>query len=199
MEVFRLARPKEFDVEEALDRAMELFRRQGFEGTSMNELQEAMGIGRQSLYDTFGDKKQLFLRSLDRYTARGRETMAAPLFAPDASLPELRRYFEEIVEFLTPRDGNGGCLLAGAIVELGADHPEVASCCRTNQRSLREAIRKALKRAQVDGMIRKEIDCESISLVLMGKLYGMTLLARNGASRAQLRKSVKQLLDMFTS
>jgi TetR/AcrR family transcriptional regulator, transcriptional repressor for nem operon len=178
---------------------MELFRRQGYEGTSMTELQEAMGIGRQSLYDTFGDKKQLFVRALERYSVLGRETVAARLFAPGASLPELREYFDELTRFLTPRDGSGGCLLAGAIVELGREDSEVTECCQGNQRAMRAAMRKLLERARSSGEIHKDVDCETASMLLMGQAYGMTVLARNGATRNQLRRTVEQLLDGFTT
>ena len=91
-----MARPKEFDIDQVLDRATELFWTKGYEETSMRELEEGLGVGRQSLYSTFGDKRDLFLASLDRYAAIQRARLA-PLLEPDTGLEGIRRYFGEMV------------------------------------------------------------------------------------------------------
>lgn len=190
-----MARTKEFDVDQALDRATELFREKGYEGATMCELVDAMGIGRQSLYDTFGDKKQLFLRAIERYTERGRASVAASLFAAEASLPELEVYFEQLVDFLRPRGGKSGCLVASAIVEVGEDDADVAGLCQGNQRKVVAGIQNALRRAVEKNEVRKDIEVDAAALFLMSQVYGMTVLARNGASKAQLRRVVEQALD----
>lgn len=190
-----MARQKEFDVDAALEQAMDQFRRHGYEGTSMAELQQAMGIGRQSIYDTFGDKKQLFVRALELYKERSRETVAALLLEPDSSLPQLLEYFDQLITFLTPRDGNSGCLMAAAIVELGGDEPMVTTCCRESQKTVQSAMKSLLKRAQKRGELQESLDANATSLMLMGQVYGLTVLARNGAKRAELRRSVEQLID----
>lgn len=189
-----MPRSKEFDVDEALDRAVDVFRRRGFEGASMAELQVAMGIGRQSIYDTFGDKKHLFVRALDRYTAQGRASLAASLSADDASLAALRGHLEGLIRFLTPREPSGSCLVAAAIVEVGPQDSDVASRCRKNEGHVRGAIRAALRRAVERGEVREDLDVDAASLMIMGQVYGMSVLARNGASRRELRRVVDQVL-----
>ena len=87
-----MARPKEFDIDQVLDRATELFWTKGYEETSMRDLEEGLGVGRQSLYSTFGDKRDLFLAALDRYSSLQQERIE-PLLAPDAGLAAIRAYF----------------------------------------------------------------------------------------------------------
>ena len=96
-----MARPREFDETKALDCAVELFRQQGYEATSVRDLTEHMQISRQSLYNTFGDKHQLFLSALDRYRDQSVAAFLEVLGGPDASLPEIQTVFENLVTSCT--------------------------------------------------------------------------------------------------
>ena len=187
-----MARSKEFDVEQALDRAVELFWRKGYEATSMRDLQEHMGIGRQSLYDTFGDKRQLFLAALDRYNAGNAGRVRETLLDEDASLPALRAWFDDLIAFLTPRGERVGCLLANSIVELGQQDPEVASCCRGGEKVARRGFRAAAARAIARGELAAADDPDEVADYLQAQVYGLTVLAKNGASRTTLKRVVER-------
>ena len=93
-----MARPKEFDIDQVLDRATELFWTKGYEETSMRDLEEGLGVGRQSLYSTFGDKRDLFLAALDRYASLQRERIAPLLAAGRRPRPQSGPYFDEHVQ-----------------------------------------------------------------------------------------------------
>lgn len=189
-----MARTKEFDVDQVLDQAVELFWEKGDEATSMRELEQRLGIGRQSLYDTFGDKKHLFLRAMDRYTAQGRHRLLERLGGEDASLPALRAYFEDLVRSLTPRGERRGCMVATAILETGDADADVARRCRANEKDARQAFRRALERARAKGEIRADQDPGQAATYLVGQMYGLTVLARNGASHASLQAMMDHAL-----
>jgi TetR/AcrR family transcriptional repressor of nem operon len=93
-----MARPKEFDKDEALQKAMNVFWCRGFEATSMQDVVDAMGIKRQSLYDTFGGKHQLYLAALDRYRAEQDAKLLALLGTPGPVKEKLRKLFYEVIE-----------------------------------------------------------------------------------------------------
>jgi len=192
-----MARAKEFDVERALDAAVQLFWEKGYEATCLRELEDRMGIGRQSLYDTFGDKRQLFLRALDRYTAQGMDRLKAQLLDPQATLPQLRAFLESMVEAQTARGPRRGCLVASTILEIGDGDEAIAQTCRQHERHTRRAIRDLLERAKRKGEVKEDLDPGAAATFVMGQIYGITVLARNGASRAALREMVGQAMATF--
>jgi TetR/AcrR family transcriptional repressor of nem operon len=188
-----MSRTKEFDIDHALERAVEVFWENGYEATSMRELETRMGIGRQSLYDTFGDKKELFLKALERYRGNARQTLKATILEPDASLPELRTYFEGMVTRLTGKGSRNGCMVASAILEIGDSDAEISDQCRGNERAIKRAFTEVLSRAASRGEIRADLDPGQAATYLVGQMYGLTVLARNGATRASLLKMVDHI------
>lgn len=183
-----MARSKTFDVDEALDRALDVFWRRGYEAASMRELQQAMGIGRQSLYDTFGDKHALFVAAMERYNARQGVAVEDTLLGDDDGRDALRRWLDQLVIDLTPEGERPGCLLVNSILELG-DDAEVADRCRQGRRDTERALRGALER--VPGID----DVDRAATFLLMQAYGMTVLAKNGAPRAELVRLATMALD----
>ena len=118
-----MARPKAFEREQALDQAMHLFWQQGYEATSLPELLNTMGIGRQSLYDTFGGKHQLFMESLTRYRRTIWDTLG-DLQSPNASIKDVRAWFGAMAEFFDATPHKRACLLINCTMEL-APHNDV--------------------------------------------------------------------------
>src|SRR5215471_14534569 len=120
-----MARPKEFDPDEVLERIMEQFWLRGYEATSMDDLVRAAGIGRQSLYNEFGDKRALYLRALDRYGASDGAAVLA-ILAKDAPIREtLREAFDALIDgAIRDRDGKG-CMLLNAATNLSAADGDV--------------------------------------------------------------------------
>jgi len=119
----RMARPRKFDREEALDKALDLFWSHGFEATTMSDLQRELGIGRQSLYTTFGDKHQIFAEALDRYVTSA-DAMLADRFGPSAGVEAIRAHLHFGAQTLTSGDRRG-CLVMNTCIEL-APHDEGA-------------------------------------------------------------------------
>src|SRR5215475_5610995 len=110
-----MARPREFDVDDALDRATQVFWTRGYEGTSVQDLVDALGVNRASLYATFGDKAQLFSAVLDRYGDQVNGAISEALTAPATGAEAVRAWFGAVIQKATHPAGPRGCLFIGAV------------------------------------------------------------------------------------
>jgi TetR/AcrR family transcriptional regulator, transcriptional repressor for nem operon len=188
-----VARTKEFEPLAALDAATELFWRKGYEAASMRELLDAMGIGRGSFYDTFGDKHTLFLSALDRFQDV-RTSWVEDVLRGDGldGIEEVfRRSLDGLFQFQPPR----GCLLANSAVELAPHDPEVAARISGYIRRTEDAFRGALVRARDRGEIPSDSDPRALSRFLVNTLHGLRVLARAGADRETLEDTVSVALQ----
>jgi len=179
-------RPRSFDKDKALDTALRVFWRKGYEGTSVADLTSAMGIEKPSMYAAFGDKAQLFRRVLDRYQKGPANLMSAALQEPTA-----RRVIERLMRASadagsdpdTPR----GCLYVQGALACGND----ADCIRTELISRRAAgeaaLRKRLQRAKKEGDLPRKSDPSGLARYTMAVLHGMSVRSSAGASRKELR------------
>lgn len=190
-----MSRPKGFDQDAVLDRAVELFWARGYSGTSIADLENHLHVGRQSLYDTFGDKRALFLKALERYSRWHADQLVEILKAPDSGLDAVRAYFQTTVEFLTPPGQRKACLVANSILEIGQSDAEVSSRCLRNQAMVTDGFRYALNRAVDRGELAREFDVEAGATMLMAQVYGLALLAKGGTTRQELLTAVALLLS----
>lgn len=172
-----MARPKEFEIDAAIDAAVEVFRNHGFEGTSAKMLVDAMGIGRQSLYDTFEDKWGIYCAALRRYCTSESKAHRAQLRRGDKAIDGLKALFDRVVGHAT-----SGCLGMGSVVEFGCERPEVVAIRDKAGDDLREAFRTTIARAQEDGDIAGELDPDEIAMFIIAAIWGIRLAARSGAS-----------------
>ena len=189
-----MARPKEFDIDVVLDRATELFWTKGYEETSMRDLEEGLGVGRQSLYSTFGDKRDLFLAALDRYAALQQEGIA-PLRAPNASLDSIRKYFAGMVSATTCIQPRRSCMMLNSVVEFGQADPDVARRYAANQENLTGAFRHALDGAIRKGELPADSDQAALALFLVSQIYGLAVLSKGGATPATLERVIATALS----
>src|SRR5574338_661411 len=110
-----MARPREFDVDDALDRATQLFWARGYEATSVQDLVDALGVNRASLYATFGDKAQLFEAVLERYGEQVNGALVKALAPPTAGVEAVRAWFKVLIEMATQPRGARGCLFLNTV------------------------------------------------------------------------------------
>jgi TetR/AcrR family transcriptional repressor of nem operon len=192
-----VARTKEFEPLEALDSAVELFWRKGYGAASMRELLDAMGIGRGSFYDTFGDKHSLFLSALDRFQEVRASWIEEALRGEGLGGIEevLHRSLGGLYQYRPPR----GCLLANSAVELAPHDPEVAARISAYIGRTEDAFRAALKRARDEGEIPSEGDPRALARFLVNTLHGLRVLARAGADRGTLEDTVRVALGALRS
>ena len=189
-----MPRPKSFDEDAVLDQAVNLFWERGYEGTSLNDLEAHLGLGRQSLYNTFGDKQTLFLKALERYERRMGEGAFAQLNAPGAGLDGVRAFFKAAVESLTAPGPRRACLLASTIVERGSEDADALLHCNQARAALERGFRRALAQAKAQKELPDALDVEAAATLLVVQNYGLSVLAKTGASAGELHAAVEVLL-----
>jgi len=208
-----VARPKAFDREQALEKAMHVFWTQGYEATSLDDLLAAMGIGRQSLYDTFGDKRTLFLAALERYqglldaflrSCLGAAVPASTSASPTTSSPSrspsmktaLRRLFEDVIA--EPQEQKRrGCLLINTAVELAPHDPDAARLVADNQRATERLFARALEVAREEGELAAHVDVRAVARFLVAALQGLRVAAKADPNRGRLRDITKIALSVL--
>jgi TetR/AcrR family transcriptional repressor of nem operon len=189
-----MPRAKSFDEEETLDQAMQLFWARGYQGTSLADLETHLGLGRQSLYNAFGDKQSLFLKALERYQRLVSMEALAPLKAPGAGLDAIREFFKASVDNLTAPGVRRACLVANTILERGSQDADALSRCNHAREHLERSLRRALAHARSLGELPKSLDVAGTATLLVSQTYGLAVLARSGATAEELHAAVEVLL-----
>lgn len=177
-----MARPKEFDRGEALDAAIGVFREHGYEGTSAGMLTRAMGIGRQSLYDTFGDKWQLYCASVQHYVAAESRAHVAALASRPKAIDGLRVMVDRVVA-----EAHRACLGVGSICEFGRSRAELSRIHDAGSRVIQAAIVRRVREAQSGGDLAADLDAREAADFLAASVATIRIAARRGASDAKLR------------
>lgn len=178
-------RPRAFDADEALESALRLFWRKGYEGTSMADLTEAMGISSPSLYAAFGNKETLFRQAVDRYASKHSCFIEKALAAPTARETAAAVLLGS-VEFMTRRGQPKGCLIVqGALSGDEASEPVKRELIRRRHET-EEALRQRFERAVAEGDLPTGADPAALARYLMTINQGLSIQAASGASRAEL-------------
>lgn len=173
---------------------MQLFWERGYEGTSLADLETRLGLGRQSLYNAFGDKQTLFLKALERYQGAVAGGALAHLNAPGAGLAAIRAFFKANVESLTAPGPRRACLVANTILERGSQDADALLRCNHARAELERALRRALAQAKRRGEVAEDLDVEATATLLVIQTYGLTVLAKSGATAPELDAAVEVLL-----
>ncbi len=172
-----MPRAKEFDRDQVLDLATDVFWKRGYEATSIGDLVEALGIGRQSLYATFGDKYSLYLASLDRYRQRAGGVVGASL---DKDLPvrrAMRELFETFIDHLLSPEGKT-CMMVAAAAERCPADLEVSRRFCDNIERMEQTLQRRLARAQQEGEIAKHLDPVALGRYFVSTINGLQITAK---------------------
>jgi AcrR family transcriptional regulator len=184
-------RKREFDKQEALDKAMRVFWENGYSGTSVNDLTAALGINKPSLYSAFGNKEQLFRSAVDHYLADYGAPLRQKLLEPaDAPLAErLRAYLYGIVDLVSSRGSPKGCLFVQSTCESGsrAIPEDITDALIEQARSTEAKLASFLQAEQSKGNLATEADVKLLAKYLMSVMYGLGVLVKNGSTRGSLR------------
>ncbi|WP_010187894.1 TetR/AcrR family transcriptional regulator [Sphingomonas sp. PAMC 26605] len=176
-----MSRPKEFEEIVALDAAMETFREHGYEGSSTAMLVDAMKIGRQSLYDTFGGKWQLYLAAVRRYGLIETSAHIGVLKGKPKAIDGIRAAIERVV-----RDARVGCLGVNSICEFGESKPDLRDIRATAGQALCTVFVARIREAQAAGDVAADLDPDSVMDFLSASFAGIRVAARGGAHDKQL-------------
>lgn len=190
-----MARQKEFDREEVLEKAMEVFWARGYEAASMQDLVEHMGINRQSLYDTFGDKHTLYLQALDRYReAEGRKIVEL-LEQPGSVKKNLRQLFETAIDRAVA--DRRGCFMNNAMSELAGRCKDTAVRTCSDMQSAHEAFYRALLRGKKEGELKGIRHPRAVARFLYSSLQGLALTGKATQNRRILNDIVTVTLSVL--
>ncbi len=169
-----MARPQEFDTEQALNQAVELFWRNGYGRTSLNDLLAQMHIRRSSFYNTFGDKHTLFVQALARYLQVANDDfIVARLNAQASGLEGIRQVLRGIVGSLTSDPERKGCLMVNTQTEVARSDETIRQMIGQSLDRMQTALTAALKRSQAAGEIRAELDAESAAKFLVSTIVSL--------------------------
>src|SRR5882762_5312962 len=188
-----VGRPRAFDVEKALDQALKIFWRKGYEGASLPDLTRAMGINRPSLYAAFGNKEALFRKALDHYNEGPAAYVHEALEEPTArAVVEalLRGAVEQLSSPLHPR----GCLMVQGALSCGRTADPIRRELAARRAAYEAAIRRRFKRAISDGDLPADSDAGDLARYVSTVMHGMAVRAAGGASRKELLRVVEMAL-----
>ena len=184
-----MARQKEFEHDTVLQKALEVFWAQGYAATSTDDLLRAMQIGRQSMYDTFGDKRTLYLKTLRRYTADsvGEFVHNLRVATPQSPLAGLRAALYKFADKPAAYHARG-CMGVNATFEFGADDEDVALILESSGMMLAAALRHLITDAREQRELGTAVDDQAAVDFIAATLIGMKVSAKSGASAARLRQ-----------
>jgi TetR/AcrR family transcriptional repressor of nem operon len=175
-----MPRPRLFDEDELLERAMRTFWAKGYRDTSVEDLVSATGVRAGSLYNAFpGGKHALFLAALERYSRLVVPVKLGELAVEDAGVPAIRAYFDGLVADLTTREGRAGCLMVNSAVELADSNTDVARAVTAHMQRLERNASRALRNAGVR-------DPEARAKLLVATAFGLMVVGKTGASKEVL-------------
>ena len=192
-----MSRPKEFNPDDAIEKAMQVFWHKGYEATSMEDLLSAMDLNRGSLYDTFGDKRQLFLKVMDRYCT----TFVGPKFSlldqPGPALPTLRRFIIGMIEGGLADPQRRGCFISNTVMELSPHEEEIAGKLRQALKMAEDTFFKVLARAKQQGELREDKDPRALARFLTTMMQGTIVMIKAGVSADVVKQTAETALSML--
>jgi TetR/AcrR family transcriptional repressor of nem operon len=181
-----MARPREFDADDALERAMQAFWAKGFKATSLDDLCAATGLSRSSLYTAFGGKRALLHQSLHRYEEQGIARITAALARPVPVREAVADFVSGLIERIVSGSGRTGCFIGNCAAELARQDRATAARVRRSLERVEATFRDALKRAQARGEVAASADIGVIARFLVSGIQGLRLIGKANPDRAAL-------------
>ena len=192
-----MARPKEFDPDEALAAAMEKFWERGYEATSLADITACTGVQKASLYATYGDKRTLFVTALARYQVEGRDRLRTALNGSGSVRAAIEAVLTSAVKDASAKERGRGCLCVNTAIEIGARDPEIAAMLASHSREAEALFEQALDRGKVRGEFAARLDSATTGRFLLCTLYGLHVGGKGGMSGKKLKDVVGAALAIL--
>lgn len=193
-------RTREFDKQEALSKAMEVFWKKGYSGASLSELTASMGINKPSMYAAYGNKEALFCSALEHYLEHyARQNVNALMHSTESLPTRLHRFLSSVLVLLTDKRFPGGCFIATSTSEAGGKHLPRAAKKQLKQinANTQNAFCALFEKAKKTGEIDSSLDPKNLAAYLMTIQMGLAAMARQGVDKHTLNKVVERSLDTF--
>jgi TetR/AcrR family transcriptional regulator, transcriptional repressor for nem operon len=182
-----MARNKAFEEVQIIDKAKLLFQSKGFEGTSMQDLVETLNLSRSSIYDTFGDKHQLYCKALNAYCQENAYNLAKQAESINETLPFIKDLFNSIIEQSKKDTDKKGCYVVNAIIEFSDKNPEIKTIIDANNQAFEKMLEKLLIKAQANKEISKDKNPKQLAKFLFTTVYGLRVRAKANTSITDLK------------
>lgn len=189
-----MGRPKQFDPDVAVDKAVEVFWGKGFGGTTPQDLVEALGIGKGSLYNAFGSKHELFTRVLRRYADEQATALTEFLTAPGPVRPRLQKALRLIIKMNLADSGRRGCLAVNTAAEIGQADAQTAAHVQRMFDRTEAAFEAAVVEGQSNGELARSADPKAIASLLLTTVVGMQVMVKSSPDTDRLHRVVDALL-----
>ena len=179
-----MARTKDFDESEVLEKAIKLFWQKGYNGTSMQDLVDGLGISRSSIYDTFGDKHQLYLKALCTYRQNAIAVRDQILNASVPAKAAIRQLMDLTIDQMIRDKQHKGCFLVNSAVENAPHDKENNAIVCQNDRQVENAFYEVIKRGQTNGEIAGKQDPRALARFLFNNIVGIQVTAKSATDKA---------------
>ncbi|WP_448956125.1 TetR/AcrR family transcriptional regulator [Labrys neptuniae] len=194
-----MARPREFDRDEALAKARDAFWDRGYEGTSMADLVAALGIASARIYAAFGSKEDLFRQAVALYQAREGGFVERALAEEPTALAAAARILREAIETYTRPGKPWGCMVVTAATNCAAENEPIGAWLSERRRAQTEAIEQRLQRAVSEGELLADTDANALGDTFAAIMHGLSVQARDGVSRERLFKVARLAMQLLTA
>ena len=192
-----MARTRQFDERQALQAAMLVFWEKGYDGTSINDLEQAMGLNRTSIYNAFGNKGALFERVMTCY----KESVMADLFARLDSAQNIRegikRMLNGALDIHFDEDNPGGCLVVLSVMESGQHDAQSIAGMQQTMQELKSALQSRISKAKKSGELSGDLDAGATATTIATTMAGMMVMGKANTSKAALKKTVSQVVGLL--
>ena len=192
-----MARTKEFDTDEVLSKAIDLFWDKGYNGCSMQDVVDGLGLSRSSIYETFGDKRQLFLEALRKYQREGLEALEEDINTTSDIRLALAKVFQSVLPESNDSPLQKGCFMVNSAVELASQDSEIAEIVKVNRLEVEDILCKAIEKGQQSGQLAATLAPRSIARFFYSNLSGIRMMARSGADRKTLEDIIRVSLSVL--
>lgn len=189
-------RPRAFDPDDALDRAMRVFWEKGYLGASLSDLTEAMGINRPSLYATFGNKEELYRKVLDRYALGPTAYLAQSVDQPTAR-GVVEHRLKGVIRLLTAADSPGTCLVVHGTLSCGGRDEPLCQEFQARRLAAHAALCERFKRARAEGDLPGDADPSALAHYVQAITSGLSVMAFSGATKRELLQVVRTTLEAW--
>lgn len=190
-------RPREFDLDDVLDKAIVVFSEFGFHPTSLGRLTNALGIAEGSIYKAFKDKRTIFLAAFERYVNERNNRMAQELAGACSGRQSVKAILSLYAENSHGVTGRRGCLVVGSAVDLTSSDAEMAKRVASVLKALERRLVEAVRQGQADGSILSGVDAESAGRLLLCVVQGMRVVGKTGRSHGEMMDVVESALTLL--
>lgn len=189
-----MARTKAFNENEVLQKAMELFWKKGYTATSPADIVSALGISRSSLYSTYGDKRSLFLRSLQHYINTRTAKLIEKFRLSDDAFATLQEVFADITNPKENDMNRYGCFVVNTALEFGNHKLDITQILKSNDQTIIKALSELIERNQENGNIVNKMPAKELARYIYNNITGLRVHVRMGQSPRELRRTTSIIL-----